>query len=113
MKRKKFNIKGKIMKHIKTNFEKGFSVQHKIKNSQFAVMVLEPGTSTGGPNNKHKNSDQWLFVISGIGKAVINNSKIEFDENSLLLIEKGETHEIVNTGNKPLKTINIYVPPAY
>ena len=29
------------------------------------------------------------------------------------LIERGETHEIRNTGKEPLRTVNFYVPPAY
>ncbi|RYE65571.1 MAG: cupin domain-containing protein, partial [Rhizobiaceae bacterium] len=32
---------------------------------------------------------------------------------SLLLIERGERHEIRNTGDAPLVTINFYTPPAY
>jgi mannose-6-phosphate isomerase-like protein (cupin superfamily) len=32
---------------------------------------------------------------------------------SLVLIERGTTHEIRNTGRTPLKTLNVYVPPAY
>ncbi|EKQ62072.1 tetracenomycin polyketide synthesis protein [Xanthomonas citri pv. malvacearum str. GSPB2388] len=32
---------------------------------------------------------------------------------SLVAIERGETHEIRNTGNTPLKTVNFYHPPAY
>ena len=32
---------------------------------------------------------------------------------SLLLIERGEAHEIRNTGRTPLKTVNFYSPPAY
>lgn len=34
-------------------------------------------------------------------------------ENSLLLVEKGELHQIKNTGRRSLVTINFYVPPAY
>ena len=30
-----------------------------------------------------------------------------------LLIEHGDRHEVRNTGRAPLKTLNIYVPPAY
>jgi mannose-6-phosphate isomerase-like protein (cupin superfamily) len=29
------------------------------------------------------------------------------------LIERGVKHEIRNTGRTPLKTLNVYVPPAY
>jgi mannose-6-phosphate isomerase-like protein (cupin superfamily) len=32
---------------------------------------------------------------------------------TLILIEHGDTHEIRNTGRTPLKTLNVYVPPAY
>jgi mannose-6-phosphate isomerase-like protein (cupin superfamily) len=32
---------------------------------------------------------------------------------TLLLIERGTTHEIRNRGKTPLKTLNLYVPPAY
>ena len=32
---------------------------------------------------------------------------------SLVLIERGTTHEIRNTGRTLLKTLNVYVPPAY
>jgi hypothetical protein len=30
-----------------------------------------------------------------------------------LLIERGDEHEIRNTGKEALRTINFYVPPAY
>ena len=32
---------------------------------------------------------------------------------SIVLIERGTTHEIRNTGRTLLKTLNVYVPPAY
>jgi oxalate decarboxylase/phosphoglucose isomerase-like protein (cupin superfamily) len=32
---------------------------------------------------------------------------------TLVLIERGVTHEIRNAGRTPLKTLNLYVPPAY
>jgi mannose-6-phosphate isomerase-like protein (cupin superfamily) len=31
----------------------------------------------------------------------------------LLLIERGERHEIRKNGREPLRTLNVYVPPAY
>jgi mannose-6-phosphate isomerase-like protein (cupin superfamily) len=32
---------------------------------------------------------------------------------TLVLIERGETHEIRNTGKRKLRTLSVYVPPAY
>jgi mannose-6-phosphate isomerase-like protein (cupin superfamily) len=31
----------------------------------------------------------------------------------LLVIERGESHEIRATGDQPLSTVNFYSPPAY
>jgi len=39
--------------------------------------------------------------------------RIRLRPGTLLLIEKGEAHEIANTGSLPLVTLNIYTPPAY
>lgn len=81
--------------------------------SQAAEMVIEPGDSEGGPDNKHPRSDQWLFVLSGQGKALIEGRTTSLKPGMLLLIEKGERHQILATGRSPLKTLNVYAPPAY
>jgi mannose-6-phosphate isomerase-like protein (cupin superfamily) len=76
-------------------------------------MTPPPGKSEGGPDNQHRGSDQWLFVVSGKGVAVVNRCKYPLRPNTLMLIERGDTHEIRNTGQSPLRTLNIYIPPAY
>jgi len=76
-------------------------------------MVLQPGQSTGEPDNEHPHSEQWLFVIAGSGRALVNKRRIALRKNSLLIVEKTEVHQITNTGRRPLVTLNIYVPPAY
>ena len=101
------------MQLIEIKPDEEFEVIGGTKRSQAAVMVLEPSSSTGGPDNKHEHSDQWLFVTSGSGKAIVAGKEVRLAENSLLLIEAGETHEIKNTGDKPLRTLNFYCPPQY
>jgi mannose-6-phosphate isomerase-like protein (cupin superfamily) len=76
-------------------------------------MVIEPGKSEGGPRNRHRGADQWLFVISGTGVALIKGRRYSLKSGSLLLIEHGDQHEIRNTGRALLKTLNLYSPPAY
>jgi mannose-6-phosphate isomerase-like protein (cupin superfamily) len=76
-------------------------------------MVLAPGQKEGDSGNRHRGADQWLFVISGSGRATISGRQCRLRSGSLLLIERGETHEIENTGRTPLRTVNTYVPPAY
>ncbi len=94
-------------------FGKGFSVVLSNKRAQAASMTIAPGDSEGGPDNRHRGADQWLFVVSGSGTAILAGRKHALKAGSLVLIERGTTHEIRNTGRTPLKTLNVYVPPAY
>ena len=54
-----------------------------------------------------------MFVLSGTGVATLDRARHPLRAGSLLLIERGTVHEIRNTGRTPLKTLNVYVPPAY
>ena len=101
------------MKHEQLKFSKGFRVSVGNNQSQGAVMVLAPGGSEGGADNRHRGADQWLMVTEGTGVAIINGRKLRLKSGTLLLIEAGDTHEISNTGRSLLKTVNVYVPPAY
>jgi mannose-6-phosphate isomerase-like protein (cupin superfamily) len=103
------------MKHFKTGSHRSFfKVLHATRSAQAAMMVLQPGQATGEePENEHPWAEQWLFVISGAGRANVGNSRLALRENSLLLIEKGEPHQVLNTGRRPLVTLNLYAPPAY
>ena len=76
-------------------------------------MVLAPGDAEGGSDNRHRGADQWLFVLSGTGEAVVGRKRHRLAKGSLLLIEKKEKHQIKNTGRALLRTLNFYVPPAY
>jgi mannose-6-phosphate isomerase-like protein (cupin superfamily) len=101
------------MQHKRLRLAKEFKVAIGNKASQCAEMTLPPGASEGGPDNRHRGSDQWLFVISGKGVAIVENKRVRLQAGTVLLIERGETHEIRNTGTTSLKTVNFYVPPAY
>jgi len=97
----------------KAELQAGFEVIMGSDRSQAALMVLEPGSVTGGPDNRHPYSDQWLFVIEGSGRATVEEKEVEVGAGHLLLIEAGETHQIANTGVSSLRTLNVYAPPAY
>src|SRR5262245_42538774 len=101
------------MQHRHLQFGKGFRVVLGDEHSQAAQMTLGPGEAEGGPDNQHRGSDQWLYVVSGSGVAIVNGDRVELREGTLVLIRRGETHEIRNTGDGLLRTLNHYVPPAY
>src|SRR5947209_19664178 len=101
------------MKHKSLRFGHGFRVALTNRRSQAAEMVLAAGESEGGPDNRHRGADQWLFVVSGSGAATVNGRRLRLKAGTLLLIERGDNHEIRNTGRGVLRTVNVYVPPAY
>lgn len=94
-------------------FGKGFRVAFGNRRAQAAEMTIAPGQAEGGPDNRHRGADQWLFVIAGTGVALSGAKRMSLCPGVLLLIERGEKHEIRNIGRMPLRTLNIYVPPAY
>jgi mannose-6-phosphate isomerase-like protein (cupin superfamily) len=101
------------MKRKQLSFKRGFRVAIDEKHAQAAEMTITPGGKEGGPDNRHRGADQWLFVVSGNGEARVEGRKLELAPGMLVLIERGEKHEICNTGAEALKTLNFYVPPAY
>ncbi len=102
------------MQLVKTRRARGFfTVVAQTRQSQAATMPLRPGQSTGGADNVHPSADQWLYVVSGSGRAVVDGRALTLEAGSLLLIEAGERHEISNPQHEPLVTINVYAPPAY
>ena len=101
------------MKRKTLRFGKGFRVAVGNRRAQAAEMVIAPGDCEGGPDNRHRGADQWLFVVSGKGSATVNGRSAALQPGTILLIEAGDTHEIRNTGRSFLKTLSVYVPPAY
>lgn len=101
------------MKRKQLKFGKGFRVALRNPRAQAAEMVIAPGKAEGGPDNRHRGADQWLYVLSGRGRAIVNGRSFALKAGSLVLIEKKDRHEIRNTGRALLRTLNFYVPPAY
>jgi len=101
------------MKLRRLKFAKGFRVIPGNRKAQAAEMVIAPGESEGDARNRHRGADQWLFVVDGRGEALVKNRRYKLVPGSLMLIEHGERHEIRNTGRALLRTLNVYVPPAY
>jgi mannose-6-phosphate isomerase-like protein (cupin superfamily) len=101
------------LKSEQLSFRPGFRVSVGNAGSQAAVMVLKPGGREGGSDNRHVGAAQWLLVVEGSGAAIINGHKMQLKPGRMILIERGDRHEVRNTGQGLLKTVSVYVPPAY
>ena len=103
------------MKHFQTAEKRDFfKVLASTRDAQAAIMTLRSGQSSSERGeNEHPESEQWLYVISGQGRATVAGRSVKLKAGSLLVIQKNEAHRITQTGWRELTTLNVYVPPAY
>lgn len=96
-----------------------FAVLAKTRTLEAATMTLRKGeASDDAMRNEHPRSEKWLYVVSGTARATVRPRgkkarTVRLSPGSLLVIQKGEAHQVRNLGARPLQTINFYGPPAY
>jgi mannose-6-phosphate isomerase-like protein (cupin superfamily) len=102
---------GSGMKRKHLRFGKGFRVAIGSSRSQAAEMMIPPGDAEGCPENRHRGADQWLYVVSGTGAALVNGKRYAVHAGALVLIEHGDEHAIKNTGGELQRTLNFAAYP--
>ena len=70
------------MQHKHLRFGQGFHIVLGDQHSQAAQMTLVPGATEGGPDNRHQGADQWLYVVSGTGEALVHGERVELRGNA-------------------------------
>jgi mannose-6-phosphate isomerase-like protein (cupin superfamily) len=78
---------------------------------QLVVMSIQPGDEIG--EEVHDDTDQFLRIEVGRGEVVINSRSSVVEGDSGIVVPAGARHNVVNTGDKPLKLYTIYVPPHH
>jgi hypothetical protein len=56
------------MKSKKLQLGEGFRIALGNQRSQAVEVVLAPGVIEGGSDNRHRDSDQWLYVPFGLAR---------------------------------------------
>jgi mannose-6-phosphate isomerase-like protein (cupin superfamily) len=84
---------------------------------QLTLMSINVGEDIGLEN--HPNLDQFLRIEAGQGVVQMGKNKERLDfqrrvqDDSAILIPAGTWHNLINTGNVPLKLYSIYSPPQH
>ncbi len=87
------------------------------KHLQVTLMSIPAGGDIGV--EMHPDTDQFIRVESGCGLALAGCSCSNLDQrrrigcHDAVIIPAGTWHNIVNTGNTPLKLYSIYAPPHH
>lgn len=84
---------------------------------QVTLMSINVGDDIG--LEVHPNTDQFIRIEDGQGlvQMGMNKNNLDFQANAsddfAIMIPAGMWHNIINTGNKPLKVYAIYAPPEH
>jgi len=78
--------------------------------SQLVLMSLAPGEEIG---EEVHGLDQFLRIEEGKGKAIVGVLEYDIEDGTAIVVPAGTLHNIINTGNVPLKLYTIYSPPNH
>lgn len=84
---------------------------------QLTLMSIPVGESIGF--EIHPNLDQFIRIEEGQGLVMMDDSKENLDFQRIVLddyafiIPAGKWHNLINTGNTPIKLYSIYAPPQH
>ncbi len=81
------------------------------KHLQLVLMSLKPGEEIG--DEVHKDRDQFFRVEKGRGQIVIDGTMHKIKSDDAMVVPAGSRHNLINTGEKPLKLYTLYGPPNH
>ena len=81
------------------------------KNIQLVLMSLKPGEDIG--EEVHKDRDQFFRIEKGKGEVLIDGKRSKIKGDDAVLVPAGARHNIINTGEKPLRLYTLYGPPEH
>jgi mannose-6-phosphate isomerase-like protein (cupin superfamily) len=80
------------------------------EHCQLVLMSLLPREEIGAEVHQ---LDQFFRVEEGTGEAVLDKVRTAIQPGFGILIPAGTNHNIINTGNAPMKLYSIYAPPNH
>jgi len=82
-------------------------VLYTAKNCQLVIMALKPKEEIG---MEVHTLDQFFRVEEGTGEAVLDGIHTAISAGFAVLVPAGTNHNIINTGNVPMKLYTLYAP---
>ncbi len=86
------------------------------KNLQMTLMTIQPGEEIG--LEVHEDHDQFLRIEQGLATVLMGPTEHELEswdaeDDFAIFVPAGVWHNVVNTGEQPLKLYSIYSPPEH
>lgn len=80
-------------------------------NLQLVLMTLPPGCDIG--EEVHPDRDQFFRFEEGSGVVKIDGVENRVEEDFAVIVPAGARHNVINTGDAPLRLYTIYGPPEH
>lgn len=81
------------------------------KHMQLVLMTLQPGEDIG--MEVHEGHDQFFRIEDGEGEVIIDGTTTPIEDDDAIIVPAGAEHNVVNTGDEPLRFYTIYSPPEH
>ena len=81
------------------------------KHLQLVLMALQPGEEIG--EEVHEGHDQFFRFEAGNGELHIDGAVHAIGADIGVIVPAGACHNVVNTGDAPLKLYTLYGPPEH
>ena len=78
---------------------------------QLVLMTLSPGEEIG--EETHNDRDQFFRIEDGEGELFIDGVRHKVEDDFAVIVPAGARHNVINTGEKPLKLYTLYGPPEH
>jgi mannose-6-phosphate isomerase-like protein (cupin superfamily) len=78
---------------------------------QLVLMTLQPGEEIGAET--HEDRDQFFRVEEGAGEIHIDGKANKVEDDYAVIVPAGALHNVINTGDMPLRLYTIYGPPEH
>ena len=78
--------------------------------SQLVLMSIEPGDEIGTETHE---LDQFIRIEQGKAKVILNGTEHEVEDDFAIVIPAGTEHNVISTGDVPLKLYSVYSPPEH
>ncbi len=81
------------------------------KHMQLVLMTIMPNDDIG--EEVHEGHDQFFRIESGNGEVQIDDVATKIKDDDVVIVPAGAKHNVLNTGNEPLKLYTLYGPPEH
>ena len=81
------------------------------RHIQLVLMTLPPGCDIG--EEVHEDRDQFFRIEEGKGIVYIDGAANAVEDDFAVIVPAGARHNVVNTGDGPLRLYTIYGPPEH